>query len=128
MYRKYPNLNKLDKDVQAEMKSFIDIMYDTLELLAKRANVSLELNVQATPSSISRNVTTQQNGQNSSIGLDKGVFAQASIGGKDDPSLKPNIPDNFIKSDMNRVVGAVATGGKVSMSDGFGHSFNFLVE
>jgi hypothetical protein len=128
MQRKYPNIRgKVDAIVENEIKSAFDSLYDTIEFLAKQANVSLDANTKQTPSTIQKSVASNSN-SSSAVGLDKGVFGQAQVGTASDPNLKPNVPDNFLRSEMKLVAGVVVVGGKVSIQDGFGHVFNFLVE
>jgi len=130
MIRRLPNLRgKLDAATENEIIAAFNSLYDVVELLAKSVGSSLEPNQNSTPSTLQRfTQSTQDSKQQDSVGLQSGVFSQAQVGQIADPNLRPNIPANYLFSNMTNVVGAVPVGGKVAISDGLGHTFNFLVE
>jgi hypothetical protein len=129
MLRRYPNIRgKIDSTVENEIKSVFDYLYDTIELLANRTETSLEIIQKGTPSMLQATPQQKIVQQSSSVGLESGVFAQSQIGQVADPNLRPNIPANYVFSDMNKIAGLVVVGGKIAIQDGLGHTFNFLVE
>lgn len=131
MIRKYPQLRgKVDLLVENEIKSAIDALYDVIENLAQKANVSLEVNTPNSPSATQRNSSTQNapNRAESGVGLQNDTFSQPLLnqGQVLQTALQAVVPKSVLKSDLVNTAGVFPVAGKITLQTLDGKSVEVL--
>lgn len=128
MQRKFPELRgKMAPELENELRTFFNYLYDTIELLANRAGVSLEPIRPTSPSATrveARTATSQS--KSNSVGLAGNVLAQRLIG-EDETSLHGIVPKEVLRSEMEVTAGIVPIDGFIIVADAKGNSKKVLI-
>lgn len=131
MLRIYPQLRgKVDSVIESEIKNTINALYDIIENLAQKANISLEINTPNSPSTTTAVKTnTNINNRNNGTGLSNDTFSQPLLNQGDvlQTALQTIVPKSTLTSNLTITPGAVPVGGKITIITLDGKSQEVLV-